>query len=468
MKTIQDTTPLFDSACSLLPYEPLEQQLAVLCGLAHFAVFREPGDVMIVRGYAGTGKTTLISALLGAMKRENRKFVVLAPTGRAAKVVANYSGMPASTIHKRIFRGDSVSPDASGTFFLARNPDKDTLFIVDEASMIPDSPYPGLLSQLIRYVYSAPGCNLLFVGDTAQLPPVGQSESPAMKPEYLRSFSLNTYCLELSDIVRQAAKSGILYNATLLRSRMTRGELKMPALVVSKFRDVKAISTADIAEAIADSYSKKGIDNTLVVTRSNYRANAFNRGIRGTVLYAEDELQRDERLVVIKNNYFWSREVDGLGFLANGEIVRVEHVSHTESRYGLNFADVELYLPVADKYLEAKIILNSLSDDAPALSQETLTVFYNKLLQEKIEEGMDATKAAAEIRKDPYYNALQVKYAYCLTCHKAQGGQWKDVYVDLGGIDPSAQQIDFYRWLYTAVTRATSCLYLVNSSIPLR
>lgn len=459
---------LYRDALRRLPYEPMPQQASVLQSLCVFVVNSGGRDVMVVRGYAGTGKTSLTAAFVGAMRAARYKCVLMAPTGRAAKVFSGYAGVAASTIHKRLFRGDALNADAGATFFLAENRERDTLFVVDEASMIPAKPAPGLLQCLVRYVYSGDGCRLLLIGDGAQLPPVGQEVSPAMHPEVLRKLALNPTVVELDSVARQAAKSGILFNATLIRRAMMRKPLELPPLRVAGFGDVRTVTSEDVVDAVTSSYSQVGEDSTIVITRSNFRASAFNRGIRGQVLYAEDVLQRGERLVVVKNNYYWGKNVAGLGFVANGEIVRVDHFGRTEHRYGFRFCDAELYVPSSGVRFDAKIMINTLLNDDPVLAPDRLRELYDAVLQEKIEDGDDPVKASFAMRSDPYFNALQVKYAYCLTCHKAQGGQWEHVYIDLGGIKAEGQQLDFYRWLYTAVTRATRKLFLINSSLPVR
>lgn len=456
---------LYDEVIRLLPYEPTERQDELLASLCAFAINRAPRDVFIVHGYAGTGKSSLLAALVQAMTAMHRKCVMLAPTGRAAKVLAGYSGLPAYTIHKRLYRGSSIDPDNT-SFFLAPNRDRDTLFIVDEASMIPGSAASRLLEHLIRHVYGSPGCGIVFVGDTAQLPPVGEVESVAMNPDSLRQYGLNPVLFCLDQPLRQAARSGILYNATRIRRRMQRTPLPLPQLWQKNFRDVKVVSSEYLAEEIADSYRNVGQDHTVVVTRSNWRAGAINRAIRGMVLYAEEDLQRGERLVVAKNNYFWTSAIKGAQFIANGESAVVQRVTGREERYGHKWADVELLMPDSGLELTAKMVLTPLIGDAPALTSEDMSALYRTVLAEKEREGVGAGSLLTAMRTDPYINAIQAKYGYCLTCHKAQGGQWADVYIDLAGIqEEMLATIDFYRWLYTALTRATSRIFLVNPSL---
>lgn len=459
-----DPQTLFMEALRRLSYEPTQKQAYLMRLLSEYVCRRIDGEAFILRGYAGTGKTSLIAALVQAMKGASLKCVLLAPTGRAAKVLSRYAGLPAYTIHKRLYRGDSLDP-SNPQFFLSPNKDKDTLFIVDEASMIPVAE-SRLLQHLVYHVRSAPGCGLIFVGDTAQLPPVGETESGAMSPDFLLGLGLKATLYELDQPLRQAAKSGILYNATRLRKLMQRDPLPEPRLWVEKFPDIEIVSGEFLAEKVADSFSAVGQEETLIVTRSNFRAGIFNRGIRGQVLYAEEELQKGERLVIAKNNYYWTQKIKGAQFLANGETAIVQRVHEQELRYGHSFMRVELLMPDTGLELEALLNMTTLSTDAPSLPQEEMNKLFQLIIQDKIAQGLSYTQALASLRTDEYYNALQAKYAYCLTCHKAQGGQWKHVYIDLAGIREDAYGLDFYRWLYTAVTRATTRLYLINPTFP--
>lgn len=454
---------LYHSALDCFGLTPLDEQDALLRMLSSFAVERSGRKAMVVSGYAGTGKTSLMAAFVNALHRCGMKYVLLAPTGRAAKVFSSYSGHPAFTIHKRLFRG--TLPSQGGELFLAPNKDTDTLFIVDEASMISEGVGGHLLSQLLRHIYSAPGNNVVFVGDTAQLPPVGQPESFAMNLDYLRSLGLDPCCGFLEHPVRQARRSGILYNATWLRRAMLLPQLPAPQMRISAFPDVEVLSNEFLGEKIADSYSATGDEGTMVVTRSNFRAGLFNRQIRASVFYAEEQLQRGEKLVVVKNNYFYSDRKKDIDFIANGEIVRLEYIYGMERRYGMDFADVDIYMPVSGKSLSVKIILDCLLSDTAALTAEQSTALYNAVLADYTASGMELSKALATLRNDPYLNALQVKYSYCLTCHKAQGGQWDNLFVDMGGVAPEDMGIEFYRWLYTAVTRARKHLYLINPTV---
>lgn len=444
-----------------LPFSPNSPQMALINSLAAFYAGKGPRDVFVLNGYAGTGKTSVIGAFVKALRQMAGRVIILAPTGRAAKVAANLSGDRASTIHKRIFRGNSADP-ANTTFFLAENRDADAIFIIDEASLVTDGSNirSSLLLQLISHVYSAPGCGMIFVGDLAQLPPVGQTDSPAMNPERLRQLGLNPITFTLDLPVRQAADSGILYNATSIRHFLfTSHDPQDFRLSTAPFQDVSAISSRDLADALSDSWNTVGKDETLIVTRSNRRANSFNRAIRNLVMQAEEPLQQGDRIVISKNDYFWSKVNKLNNFIANGETAEVTWVGKNEKAYGRWFADVELRIPEVDVPVAAKVMLRSLVTDGPAIPRDEMERFYNRVLAEYDGEISHKIKGALE---DPFYNALQAKYAYCVTCHKAQGGQWKHVYIDLGAIAPDAIGPDFYRWLYTAVTRSTQRLFLIN------
>ena len=464
-KNMFSASDLYDATMLRLPYEPLERQATLLRLLCEFAVTRSEREAFVVKGYAGTGKTSLMAALVQALQGARMKCVLLAPTGRAAKVFSRYAGLPAFTIHKRLYRGNSTDP-SNTSFYLAENRDKNTLFIVDEASMIPAST-SRLLAHLVQHVHSAPGCGIIFVGDTAQLPPVGESESLAMNPDWLAGIGLRASVFELDQPLRQASHSGILYNATRLRRLMQRTPLPEPRLWVEKFKDVEVVSGEFLAESVADSYSSVGLEETIVVTRSNFRAGIFNRGIRAQAMYAEEELQLGERHVIAKNNYYWTSRIKGAQFIANGEIAEVQRIFESEERYGHRFARVELRLPDSGLELEAMLLMTTLNSDTPSLSREEQEKLFTDVLADKQAQGMDYSSALFSLRTDPYYNALQAKYAYCLTCHKAQGGQWKNVYIDMAGIASTSFDLDFYRWLYTAVTRATTRLFLINPTVPL-
>ncbi len=450
-------------------YKPTEEQENALNSFSNFLLSLSSEKIFVLRGYAGTGKTSLVSALVKTLGEVGRKCVLLAPTGRAAKVFSLYSHHPAYTIHRRIYRQRVFSGDMEN-FTLNTNLHRQTLFIVDEASMIANEGLSGasfgtgrLLDDLIEYVYSVPGCSLMLVGDTAQLPPVGEEQSPALSVPVLQGYGLEvTECL-LTQVVRQAADSGILYNATLLRhSIMKDACFGLPSVRIGKFPDVKVIQGGDLIEAISDSYDKVGMDETIIICRSNKRANLYNRGIRNTILYREDELNAGDVLMVAKNNYFWGADCKELDFIANGDVAVVRRVRRVREMYGFRFADVVLRFPDYDDLeLEVTLLLDTLHTDFPSLPREQ----GEKLFEAVFEDYAHLSSKRERIKKikeDPYYNALQVKYAYAVTCHKAQGGQWQRVFLDQGYLTDEMVSPDYYRWLYTAFTRATETLYLVN------
>lgn len=458
---------LKDRIIQNLPFIPNRQQEDLLEKLTDFLLDPKDERLFLLQGYAGTGKTSLIGSLVKTLTDLNRKTLLLAPTGRAAKVFSSYSLHPAFTIHKKIYRQKSFSVEMEG-FQLADNLHKNTLFIVDEASMIANSSDGAhfgtgrLLDDLIEYVYAGEGCKLLILGDIAQLPPVGQLSSPALYPDTFRNYGLHVgyYCL--TEVARQAKDSGILFNATALREVMNQGEpYDLPKLRTAGFEDVRKVMGTELIEEIGNAYSRSGLDETIVITRSNKRANQFNMGIRNQILYREEEISGGDLLLIAKNNYHWCKEIKEIDFIANGDIVQVKRVRRTEEMYGFRFADVEIRFPDYEFETEVKIILDTLHSEAPALSYE----MNSKLFQEVYEDYAHIPTQRERIRKvkeDPYFNALQVKYAYAITCHKAQGGQWENVFLDMGYINKEHLGLDFYRWLYTAFTRATRKLWLVN------
>lgn len=442
--------------------------------ISEFILSADERKIFLLCGYAGTGKTTLVSAMVRTMEQLGRKTVLLAPTGRAAKVFSSYSGKAAYTIHKWIYRQKSIL-DGS-TFLLMENHSVNTLFVVDEASMITNSGTSGfgtgaLLDDLVEFVYSGNGCSLLLLGDTAQLPPVGESLSPALSEEYLRSMFLSLFSMEMTQVMRQVEGSGILCNATLLRETICSGTGGlMPQLELKGFADVRCVAGDELIEAIEKCYSDAGSEETIVLCRSNKRANVYNEGIRRRILYREDNLCRGDMLMVVKNNYYW-REVlgkedknilDKMSFIANGDVASIVRVNGVEEMYGFHFADVTLsFLDYEDCELDVKIILDTLTSESPSLTREENERLF-AAVWEDYPEIRSKRKRMEEIRKNPYYNALQVKYGYAVTCHKAQGGQWRRVFVDQGYVTADMMTADYYRWLYTAFTRATERLYLVN------
>lgn len=447
-----------------LSFEPLPGQYILMNSMAAFIASHGPKDVFVLNGYAGTGKTSVVGAMVKALENLRMPFVILAPTGRAAKVASRFASAKASTIHKRLYRGNSLDP-ANTQFFLAPNKNRDTVFFVDEASLITDSTIESrsLLALLTHHVYSAPGCAMILIGDEAQLPPVGMSDSPAMRPERLRELGLNPICHTLDIPVRQASESGILHNATLARSALAMQPSPCEfRLEVSGWPDMETVSSRDLADALGSSWATAGEEETIIITRSNKRANNYNRAIRNLVMGAEEPLQRGDRIIVSKNDYFWSRINKMRNFIANGDTAEVTWVGKTEKAYGRYFTDVELRLASGEDTIAAKIMLRSLVTDGPAIPRDEMERLYTRVMAEYEGELSEKIKGAME---DPFYNALQAKYGYCVTCHKAQGGQWKHVYIDMGNIDPESVGPEFYRWLYTSMTRATEKVFLINPGI---
>lgn len=460
-----------------LPYTPNEQQLAVAEALSRF-VASDCSDgrdaAFVLNGYAGTGKTTLTGALVGALRAVGIKVILLAPTGRAAKVFsANAHGSPASTIHRKIYRhqmGGIPGANGFGGAIPAENREQDAIFIVDEASMIggPDEYGNSLLHDLLTYVFGGTRCKLILLGDTAQLPPVGAERSPAMNTAILRSLGLKVSSATLTATARQAADSGILFNATRLRRAMAHCKTALKEgnaeAVIPKLRptsDVAVVSPEDLPELLEKAYSEN-LSDAIVITRSNRRACEFNKAIRSHILWQEEEISRDDLLIVARNHYFSGKRPGSLDFIANGDIVSVTKVYGTEMRYGMRFADVRLITADGVEF-EMKIMLDTLASEEAGLSREQWEAMYNGILSDDERFGpTPPSERLGQLPRDPYWTALQVKYAYAVTCHKAQGGQWKHVFVDLAYIPPEALGMVLYRWLYTAVTRARQRLYLLS------
>ena len=450
---------------SHLPFTPNNEQLVLIQGLAYFINQKAQRDIFVLNGYAGTGKTSIMGALVKALNDLKIKSVVLAPTGRAAKVASQLANDKAYTIHKRLYRGNSMDP-SNTTFFLSQNMEIDTIFIIDEASLITDgnSLNNSLLQQLIHYVYNSSGCSIILVGDSAQLPPVGQSALYAMEKERLRQLGLSPILFTLQEPTRQTIDSGILYNATIIRKFLFSDQsIKNFVLYQKQFNDIKLIETDEMLDELSSSWSNVGKDETIVITRSNYRANLINNTIRKYILDADSPLIKGERIVISKNDYYWSKENKLQSFLANGEIAEITRVGIKIKKYGRWFSETELSVSGIEQKISAQIMLRSLVAEGPQIPKEEMERFYNRVLASTEGELSFKIKAAME---DPFYNALQVKYGYCITCHKAQGGQWKHVYIDLGGLSPDLSEKDFFRWLYTAVTRATEKVYFINSPFP--
>ena len=449
-------------------FEPTREQQEAIDVFATFMADSRMMPVMVMRGSAGTGKTTLAAAIVRALQSLEQQLVLLAPTGRAAKVFSLYAGSAAYTIHRRIYRQKSLE----GGFELGYNNAKDTLFIVDEASMVSlNGEGRSLLDDLISFVYNGRNCRMMLIGDHAQLPPVGEEESPALMAPVLRSYGLHVYECTLNEVLRQSQESGILYNATEVRWLMYQGtvpHVHLPKVLLQGFPDIHVVPGDELIETLASSYSKVGLDETLVVTRSNKRANIFNQGIRNQILGREEELTTGDQLMVVKNNYFWTKpESPDLGdssleFIANGDMCVVRRVRNVHEQYGFRFAEVTVTFPDYDDYeLTATVLLDTLTSEAPALTRDQQEELYNKVLEDYADIPRKADRMKA-LKEDRYYNALQVKYAYAATCHKAQGGQWAHIYVDQGYMTDDMLSADYLHWLYTAFTRATEQLYLVN------
>lgn len=449
---------------------PTSQQLEVFHLLEKFLKLEEGDECFMLKGYAGTGKTTLISALVKVLPKINRKSILLAPTGRAAKVISNYSGKKAFTIHKKIYRKkEAASPDMS--FTLGENIAENTLFIVDEASMISDQTgdfgRQSLLHDLINYVYNGKNCKLMLVGDTAQLPPVGSDESPALKPAVLKDhFGLDVFSYELTDVVRQEKTSGILLNATSIRELIRKEKNTFPKIEIKGFGDVFRMTGEKLVEGLNYAYNKFGMDNTLVVCRSNKNANSYNQNIRNRILYREEELTGGDYVMVVRNNYYWLQNEENNGsFIANGDIGRIRKVRNLHEQYGFRFAEVVLELVdyPDDEPLTCKVLLDTLYAETPSLSTADSKKLFEAVMED-YQHIQNRRMRMQEIKKDPYYNALQIKFAFAVTCHKAQGGQWDAVFIDQGYLTDEMMNTEFLRWLYTAITRSSKELYLVNFS----
>lgn len=460
-------------------FPPTQEQAHALEVFAEFLTDRDPHAVMILRGSAGTGKTTLSGAIVRTLKEIRQKVMLLAPTGRAAKVFSLNSGSPAYTIHRRIYREKSFS-GVEGQFNLNDNLYTDTLFMVDEASMIANMGLGGmsfgsgcLLDDLVHFVYQGRNDRLLLIGDKAQLPPIGEEESPALHAAMLEGYGLKVYECDLNEVLRQSEESGILYNATMIRQMITHDDItQLPKIHFAGYSDIKPMPGAELIEALADSYHHVGLDDTIVVTRSNKRANIFNQGIRNMVLDREEELSQGDILMIVKNNYYWMEEErksnnklqsnEIPAFLANGDRAKVLKVRRRIDLYGFRFATLLLQFPDYGNYeLEATVLLDTLTSEAPALTHEQQEQLFHQIEEDYQDIPLKADRMKA-IRQDQFFNALQVKFAYAVTCHKAQGGQWAHVYVEQGYMTDDMLNPDYIHWLYTAFTRATEMLYLVN------
>jgi exodeoxyribonuclease V len=456
-----------------LPFDPTIKQRQAAVELAKFLSDPDPNRIFILRGYAGTGKTSLVSALVHALPAIKIKSVLLAPTGRAAKVLSGYSGKQAWTIHKKIYR---ASGNSEGAFFsLQANTHKNTLFIVDEASMIGQGSseknlFPNsLLEDLFHFVYQNDNCRLLFVGDVAQLPPVGLPDSPALSPAYLKkTFGYPIQGVELNEVVRQEMDSGILYNATKLRVKIAEAMAKReqkaepPAFEVSDYEDVRRVVGQELIEDLEHAYAKYGPEETIVICRSNKRANIYNQQIRVRIRYQEDEIASGDHLMIVKNNYYWLPEDSKAGFIANGDTAKITRIRKYSEMHGFRFADVSIQLLdyPDEPEMDVKILLDTLYTEAPALTPAQQQQLYESVASDYAELSKGARYK--KMQADEWYNALQVKFAYAVTCHKAQGGQWKAVFIEQGYLTDEMVNTEFLRWLYTGITRGTEKLYLVG------
>ncbi len=461
-----------EKVLTYLGHKPTSGQAELIDQLLTFFTIPMPRPVFVMRGYAGTGKTSLVSAFVKSMR--GGTCVLLAPTGRAAKVFGTYSGRPAYTIHKKIYQ-NSVK-DGVAQFSLTKNLHKDTVFFVDEASMISNSGGLGgsfvskgrsLLDDLLEFVFSGENCRVVFIGDTAQLPPVGMSLSVALDPKYLKAqWGLNVFDYEMTEVVRQSAQSGILYNATKIRDQLKLKTPGYPAIELKDFPDVAVISSYEVEELLNDAYSKSGVEKAIVITRSNKMANNFNQQIRYRIRWQEDEISSGDYLMVVKNNYFWLGADSKAGFIANGDMIYVERVMKYEEKFGFRFVNLQVKMVdyPDEPEMEVKIILDSLMTDAPSLTKEQSKNLSEAVYGHYMMENNTKAKIREAVKKDPYYNALQVKFGYAVTCHKSQGGQWDYAFVVQGYLSDEMVDTEYLRWLYTAITRASKKLYLVNFS----
>jgi exodeoxyribonuclease V len=454
---------------SYLSFIPTADQSSLINLLAEFISNQNEREIMVIKGYAGTGKTNMVAALSKTLPNFKWKSVLLAPTGRAAKVLSNYSQKQAQTIHKKIFI-KIPTHDGGIAFSLADNKHTNTVFIVDEASMIgldnpsSDSVYNSLLESLLEYVFSGVNCKLILVGDTAQLPPIGSSESPALSIDYLKaSYDLQIKHIELKQVARQENASGILKNATYLRECIANFKDEFPK--ISLHKDVVKLSGEDLEDALNNAYSKYGFDDVLLVTRSNKRANLFNQAVRGRVRYMEEDLCSGDLMMVVKNNYFWLDEKSDAGFIANGDSLEIKKIVRRKELYGFNFAEciVKLSDYEAIPEITLNLLLDSIYTEVPSLTKEQQQKLFANVMEDVADEPIKGLRMAY-LRKNPYFNALQVKFNYAVTCHKAQGGQWPCVFIDQGYLTKEMLNVEYIRWLYTAFTRASERVYLMNFS----
>jgi len=454
---------------SYLSFVPTSDQSDLISLLSEFITNSSEREIMVIKGYAGTGKTNMVAALSKTLPSFKWRSALLAPTGRAAKVLSNYSQRPAQTIHKKIFR-KMPTADGGVAFSLGENLHRNTIFIVDEASMIgldnptSDSVYGSLLESLFEYVFSGDNCKLILVGDTAQLPPVGSSDSPALNIDYLKAaYHLNIKYIELKQVARQQDASGILKNATHLRECIANLSSEFPKL--HTHADVIRLSGDELEDAMNSAYSKYGYNDVLIVTRSNKRANLFNQAVRARIRYMNDDLCGGDLMMVVKNNYFWLDEKTEAGFIANGDSLQIKKIVARRELYGFHFAECVVQLcdyPDAPE-VTLNLVLDSINTDTSALTKEQQKELFERVMEDVADQPIKGLRLSY-LRNNPYFNALQVKFNYAVTCHKAQGGQWPCVFIDQGYLTTEMMNVEYIRWLYTAFTRATEKVYLMNFS----
>ena len=466
---------IIDRIRAEIPFEPNAEKDGLFTALGAFIISRDPRKAFILRGYAGTGKTSVMSAVIRALKKLNQPCILLAPTGRAAKVLSRYSGEQAYTIHKQIYRQNQLGVEA---FSLSDNLHRNTLFIVDEASMLSanrDNTTFGsgcLLDDLVRYVYNEKGCSLLLLGDDAQLPPVGSTASPALDADFMaNSYQLSVVSFQLTQVARQALDSGILSEATQIRERITKvrqwSRIDSTQPVHSNNRDIIRLKGEEVIESLENSWREVGPEETLIIARSNKMTNLYNGGVRARVLYKEEDLSNGDRIMVTKNNYFWAKEYEDLEFIANGDMFEIQRLTNRHELYGFQFATASLRSVDYNWEIEALVWIDTLMTDSPEANYTLQRELFSRIAED-YPEIRNKKELIKKIYESPYYNALQIRFAYCVTCHKAQGGQWKHVYIDSGfseewinGLTETEKQ-EYLRWLYTAVTRATEKIYLLR------
>jgi exodeoxyribonuclease-5 len=461
---------IYNNLCKNLGNTPTDDQSDALKKIAGYICDNNNDVIFLMTGYAGTGKTSIISSVVKTLDLLRMRAVLLAPTGRAAKVLASYSGRQAFTVHKKIYRQKS-SKDGLGSFSLDRNLHKDTFFIVDEASMVSNSSGDSslfgsgkLLDDLIEYVYSGTDCKLILVGDTAQLPPVGSVLSPALDPASLGGYGFGLISCELRQVVRQSETSGVLMNATRVRLQVAETNLVHPSIDCINYKDTIRITGEELIDEISSAYGTCGMEGTIIVVNSNKQANRYNQGIRNRIFFREEEISPGDMVMVVKNNYFIiDEDEDGAGFIANGDIAEVKKIRKYEERYGFHFADMVLKFPDYNLEIESKVMMDVLHLDTPALPSEKNKELYQSILADYL-NIKNRRKQFEAVKNNPYFNALQIKFAYAVTCHKAQGGQWERVFIDQGMFNRNEITIDYLRWFYTALTRSTDKVYLVNFS----